>query len=282
MSAESTDNRPTYQLSRLVRSNSWELDIAQYSIEPTPEMVQISDFLNDKRFTVKDSGATYRLINHWTEVGLIEDKRRDSDEGWRRMSFLDLVWISALVEMRQYGLPLDRLEIARRAIFDLPDRPDTKRVEFEYAVAHCVFLKRYRFLILVFGDGHAEVLSEDQFDLNRNRSAGLLDYESFLTINLNRLCKKHLPSIEIPPSGFKVDLSDKELSVIESLRAGKFDVVEVHRRDGEIDLIRRRSKKQAAAKKLDELARKIEFGEFTVKVQKGKAVVTQVSETKKA
>ncbi len=243
-------------------------------------MERISEFLNNKRFTVKDSGATYRLINHWTEVGLIEDEGRDSEEGWRRLSFLDLVWISALVEMRQYGLPLDTLEIARRAIFDMPDRPGKKRVELEYAVAHCVFLRRSKFMIIMFSDGHAEVLNEDEFDLNR--TVGLLDYDSFLTINLNRICKKHLPSVEIPSSGFKVDLSDKELSVVASIRAGEYDVVEVHRRDGEIDRIKCRSNKQTVVKKLDELARKIEFGEFTVKVQKGKAVVTQFSESKKA
>ena len=115
-----------------------------------------------------------------------------------------------------------------------------------------------------------------------NRSVGLLEYDSFLTINLNRLCKKHSPSVKVPSSVFKIYLTDKELSVIESLRSGDYDVVEVHHRDGEIDRIKGRSNKQAAAKELDELARKIEFGEFTVKVQKGKAVVTQVSESKKA
>jgi len=280
MSSKSSDSRPTFQLSRLAKTDGWELDLAEYACKSSPVIEQISEFLNNKRFTVKDSGATYRLINHWTEAGLIEDERRGNEEGWRRLSFLDLVWISALVEMRIYGSPLESLEIARHAIFDLPDRPGVKRVEFEYAVAHCLFRRRSKFMILMFRDGHAEVINEDEFDLNR--SVGLLDYDSFLTINLNRLCKKHMPSVDIPASSFKIHLTDKELSVIESIRAGEYDVVEVHRRDGEIDLIKCRSNKQAAAKKLDELARKIEFGEFTVKVQKGKAVVTQVSESKKA
>lgn len=280
MSPKSSESQSKSPDVRLAKTDSWDLDLAEYACKSSSIIEQISEFLNDKRYTVKDSGATYRLINHWTDAGLIEDERRGNEEGWRRLSFLDLVWISSLVEMRLYGASHEMLEIARRAIFDLPDRPGVKRIEFEYAVAHCVFRRRSKFMILMFRDGHAEVINEDEFDLNR--SVGLLDYDSFLTINLNRLCKKHMPSIEIPSSALRLNLSDKELSVIESLRLGEFDVVEVHHRDGEIDLIERRSKKQEITKKLDELARKIEFGEFTVKVQKGKAVVTQVSESKKA
>ena len=279
MPPETTETPPNLPDVRLAKSDGWELDLAEYFCKSSPLIAKVSDFLNDKRYTVKDSDATYRLINHWTEAGLIEDERRGSEEGWRRLCFLDLVWISALIEMRKFGLPLDSLEIARRAIFDVPDKPDVKRIEFEYAVAHCVFRRSVKFMILVFNDGHAEVLNEHEFDLNR--SIGLLEYDSFLTINLNLLCKKHLPSVEVPSSAFKLRLTEKELSVLELLREGKFDVVEVHYRDGEIDLIKQRSKKQAVAKKLDELARKIEFGEFTVKVQKGKAVVTQVSESMK-
>ena len=280
MSPESNSNGPTIQVSRLGRTDSWDLDFAEYACKSNPGIEKVSEFLNDKRYTVKDSGATYRLINHWTEAGLVEDEKRDSEEGWRRLNFLDLVWISAMIEMRKFGLPLDSLEIARRAIFDLSEKPGVKRIEFEYAVAHCVFRRSTKFMILMFNDGYAEVLNENEFDMNR--SVGLLEYDSFLTINLNRLCKKHSPSVKVPSSVFKIHLTDKELSVIESLRSGDYDVVEVHHRDGEIDRIKGRSNKQAAAKELDELARKIEFGEFTVKVQKGKAVVTQVSESKKA
>jgi hypothetical protein len=261
---------------RINLGDAWSLQVAEYAFSELPQVKGIRKALNNKKNTVKDSGATYRQINHWAKTGLIEDKSRKSAEGWRRLSFLDLVWIQVIVELRRYGVPLELLKIARSAIFEVPDKPGVVRPEFEYAIANCLVKNPRAFLVVFFSDGSAEVTDEATLELSRTSTA--FNPTSYLVVDLNHCCRSLSPKTPLPGFRVKPTLSDEELSVIESVRSGKYDVVEVHRRDGEIDIIKCRSKKQAAAKKLDVLVRKMEFGEFSVKVQKRKVVVTQVSE----
>lgn len=240
---------------------------------------QVREVVNEKKFTVKDSGATHRLINHWTDVGLIEDTGRQSAEGWRRLSLLDLVWIQVLFELRKYGVPLKELEVARSAIFDVPDRPGVVLPEFGFAVASCLKAKPRRFLVVYFPDGWAEVTDEETFQLAHD--ANLFATRSYLVVDLNICCKSVLKNAPVP--GFRVRpvLSDEEQAVIESVRSGKYDVVEVHRIDGKIDRIKCRKTTNKLPDQLEKLAKRIGFGDLTVKVQDGVVVLTEVSESKK-
>jgi len=42
---------------------------------------EVEAALNDKRYTVKDTDASYRALNHWTEQGLLDDDRTDGAAG---------------------------------------------------------------------------------------------------------------------------------------------------------------------------------------------------------
>ncbi|MCZ6719391.1 MAG: MerR family transcriptional regulator [Gammaproteobacteria bacterium] len=271
---------PTTKPNRLFRGTGWDISVAEYVSKTRSEFQRVSDLVNKKIHTVKDSGATYRVINHWAEAGLIEDKSRKTSEGWRRLSFLDLVWIKVLADLRKFGVPLESLKIARRAIFEVPGKPSVTRPEFEYAVTHCLAIDPARFLLVSFSDGWAEVIDQTNFELCM--SSGHLNTKSYLVIDLNQCCKAVLPNMRLPQFRVKHELTDKELSIIESVRSGRYDVVEIHGSDGKIERIKCRSRKGRAASKLDQLARSMEFGEFTVKVQKGKAVLTEVIESIKA
>ena len=276
-------NPPKIDLSqqfRIFAGDAWTIAVADYAFGDTPSHKSIRSMLNEKRHTVKDSGTTYRLINHWTEVGLIEDADRKSKEGWRRLSLIDLVWIQVLIELRGFGVPLDLLRIARSAIFDVPNKPDIVKPEFEYAIANCFSEDPERFLLVFFSDGWAEVAAQSNFELSVQ--GPLLSAKSYLIVNLNFCCKSVIPKLPLPKFNIQPQLSEEEISVIASVRSGKYDVVEIHGADGNIDRIKCRTTTNKTAERLDDLARRIEFGEFTVKIQKGKAVLTEITESKKA
>ena len=95
-----------WRMSRINFGDSWILRVSTYAFSDSPNLVAFREAINKKTNTVNDSGATYRLINHWADGGLIEDSRLDSKKGWRRLSFLDLVWIQVLVELRKYGVAI--------------------------------------------------------------------------------------------------------------------------------------------------------------------------------
>ena len=57
--------------------------------------------------------------------------------------------------------------------------------------------------------------------------------------------------------------------------------MEVHGADGNIDRIKCRATTNKLAERLDELARRIKYGDFKVKIQDGVPTLTEVTESKK-
>ena len=55
-----------------------ELAVAEYALGDAQSVAEVRRVLQEKRFTIKDSEASYRLMNHWTELGLVEDSDRQS------------------------------------------------------------------------------------------------------------------------------------------------------------------------------------------------------------
>lgn len=267
------------RMSRINVGDSWTTRVASYAFADSPELDRFREAINEKRNTVNDSGATYRLINHWADTGLIDDTHRDSKKGWRRLSFLDLVWIQVLVELRKYGVPLDLLRLARSEIFEVPDNPTIVKPDFEYAVANSVNRDPQRFLIVFFSDGWAEVTDEATLELGIKST--LFTPNSYLAVDLNHCCKSVAPKTPLPKFRVKPALSAEEASVVESVRSGEYDVVEVYGADGKVDRIKCRTKTNKTADRLDDLAKRIKYGDFTVKVQDGKATLTEVTESKK-
>lgn len=268
--------------SRIPRINfgdSWTIRVANYAFADSPSLERFRVAINEKTNTVNNSGATYRLINHWADTGLIDDSHRDSKRGWRRLSFLDLVWIHVLVELRKYGVPLDLLRLARSAIFEVPHKPTIVRPDFEYAVASCLRKNPERFLLVFFSDGFAEVTDEATLELSIEST--LFTPNSYLVVDLNHCCKSVSPKTPLPNFRVKPALSDEEAAVIESVRSGEYDVVEVHGADGRVDRIKCRTTTNRTADRLDDLAKRIKYGDFTVKIQDGKATLTEVTESKK-
>src|SRR5207244_8824468 len=72
--------------------------------------------VNEKQFTVKDGDVTYRVINHWTAQGLLDDGREDNSSDWRKFSLKDLLWLRVLRELRRFGLSLEMLRTAYNSL----------------------------------------------------------------------------------------------------------------------------------------------------------------------
>jgi len=267
------------RMSRINFGDSWIIRVASYAFADSPHLDRFREAIKQKTNTVNESGATYRLINHWADTGLIEDSHRDSKKGWRRLSFLDLVWIQVLVELRKYGVPLDLLRLARSAIFEVPHNPTIVKPDFEFAVASCLRKNPERFLVVFFSDGWAEVTDEATLELSIEST--LFTPKSYLVVDLNHCCRSVSPKTPLPKFRVKPGLSAEEESVIESVRSGEYDVVEVHGVDGIVDRIKCRTTTNKTANRLDDLAKRIKYGDFTVKVQDGKATLTEVTESKK-
>jgi len=55
-------------------------------------------------------GLTYRQINYWDTIGLLDFKRQSSKKGWRKFSFIDIINILVLQYLIYFGVSSERIK----------------------------------------------------------------------------------------------------------------------------------------------------------------------------
>jgi len=53
---------------------------------------------------------TYRKLNHWEETGLISPFRKTEKTGWRKLSFLNVVQLVLIEQLKEIGLSTERIK----------------------------------------------------------------------------------------------------------------------------------------------------------------------------
>jgi DNA-binding transcriptional MerR regulator len=128
--------------------------------------------INKPQYRVGANVATYRTIKTWEEEGILEDTRKD--EGWRKFSLKDTIWIELVKSLREFGLPLSKILKVKE------DLIQTKK--FEYAIWQ-VTNKKFVLSVVVFPTGKA-VLAD------ANRLSGLgkeFANSSFMVLDFSKL-----------------------------------------------------------------------------------------------
>ena len=70
---------------------------------------RVSEKLNEKTGTMRDTQLSYRVVNNWESVGLI-DSDRPSGKGWRKFSVMDAVWMRIIGELRKFGFLMEKIK----------------------------------------------------------------------------------------------------------------------------------------------------------------------------
>lgn len=196
-------------------------------------------FLSEKRFSSKELGESYRVINHWTDLGLLPDDR-DDDAKWRKFSIVDIVWTLIVKELRQFGLPLDKIRKARSDLFEVPFSSDWPEFELEFHI-FLTMIKRDVHL-LVMPDGFATLLSNQDAPLQEVLQ-NIKSTSSMIVISLNKIMAQIFPDKDFKPF-FPIlsNLKPEEFELINFIRFNAFDEVVVKLNNGK--LVRLEGKKK--------------------------------------
>ena len=148
---------------------------------------------NEKTYKIADERLSSRLLNHWYEVGLVNDDRPNG-KGWKKFSFSEIVWVKIIFKLRSFGLNLSRIKIVKDNI-DKYNSSDS--------FSDCALLDFYIFVVLqfsfpvkfiVFESGQAEIVRQTDIDLaNHIKSIT----EDFISIDLNKMVNSLLKSKHI-------------------------------------------------------------------------------------
>jgi hypothetical protein len=108
---------------------------------------KIRTYLGTKKYKVSDTTETYRVINSWSDSGLLLDEE-DRKNGWRKFSLTDMLWLQILKELRNLGLGLDKLNELKGSIFK-----QHGNLLFEFFIAQTISKKDIVLIVTPSGSG---------------------------------------------------------------------------------------------------------------------------------
>lgn len=219
--------------SRVIRGDSFIIGVSTYTQSESGRT--LSEQLNTKVKTISETDYSYRVINHWESLGLI-DSERPSGKGWRKFSPLDLVWIGIIAELRRFGISNENILKVRASL------ERYKRYKMNENASDLFLLEYYTVLalteheacyVLVYNNGDAEPIALDVLI----PSIEIFGAANFVAININEILRSIFPSqreMDIKsPNVFKVQ--DDELNLLYLLRSTDYSEITIKRKNGRIE-----------------------------------------------
>lgn len=80
------------------------------------EISEITLLLKKKDFSIKDTGISYRIINNWSEKGLLSHLRV-AEGKWHRLTFMELVEVHIYKELSKIGFSIEKLKKVKNAFY---------------------------------------------------------------------------------------------------------------------------------------------------------------------
>ena len=223
-----------------IRSKIEELELMQKK-EPnirfetynnTTQFQLLRENLNERKYTVGETPVSYRVINHWANNELLPEGIKDGN-GWKKFSFVEMVWLHAANEMRKFGLSLRRIAAVRNAVMDW-DKKSQRYNIFEFFIAEALVSPVDPYIV-VFEDDHIMLARAEQIEQQKI----LFGSQHMLLISVkcilnDKVLKNFLVDNKISNTDVMFHLSYEEKNLIEELRFGKTGQVKTVLKDGRI------------------------------------------------
>lgn len=191
--------------------------------------------LREMKYTAKDTDKTFRIINYWESVGLVNNNRKSGSGGWRKFSMMDLVFMHLLAKLREFDFSIQKLKVVKQDLekIILMDDDDMEVSVLEYAYIRAVCARNGgNTYFVITPDGHIECTT--QKDILFVQELGKMP-EGYIYINFNQLlsARVKLGKYKIPVhSENAFVLSKKEYTILEILRTKKCKSITIVPKEG--------------------------------------------------
>jgi hypothetical protein len=197
----------SFKSTMVFRPSSFDTAYAEYF--SSPDFGKLRKTLNKRQFRTGDKDISYRVLSHWDASGVLPDGV-EKEEGWRRFSLIELIWLEVVKRLRNFGVPLERIAEARAQIMDWNEKKQGYPF-FELYVAFAWASDKDPYVALL-SDGTAYVATMDEINATQllfyaNSDVLLISLKSVL------ISKGH----KVPAAREVFALSENELEVIDAL-----------------------------------------------------------------
>lgn len=191
--------------------------------------------LREKKYTAKDTDKTFRIINYWESVGLLDDNRKSGSEGWRKFSMMDMAFMHLLAKLREFDFSIQKLKVVKQ---DLErnlaiGKKETSLTILEYAYMRVMGLRNGgNTYFMITPDGHIDCVTQKDILLMQMLKEMP---EGYICINFNQFLSGRLKSdkhkIPVHDENTYV-LSEKEFDILDVLRNKKYKSITITPKDG--------------------------------------------------
>lgn len=251
-----------------------QTDIKMAFICDSVRTAPMQTVLHKKRWKPNQSQISYRVLNHWATMGLIEDQREEDSQSWRLFSLIDLLWIKVLLDMRAFGLSLPMLQRAKRTL-GIGNKKEYPVLDV--AVGLC--LKCQPTYIVVFDDGYAALATNECLEF----TDAIVGQQNYIRININRLFREIIGDKAkkfVPKLPMKITLRDGEIDVLTALEEQGIDEITIRKQRDKITMIDSTKHVDGAASIIEHV-KDIGFGEIDIRVEEGKQRHTKITRRRK-
>lgn len=167
---------------------------------------KVKDFLNEPQYTIGDEAISSRVLKHWHDTGILEDNR-PKGKGWRKFSFTEVVWISIVSKLRNFGLDLKKIKKVKKYLDTFNSIENQSQCPLlDFYITHCM-TSMMPIKLLVFDTGEALIGRQVAIDLAVQYGFIKDDY---ISIDIAKLINRRFKGKKI-----ETDYSNYSLSNIE-------------------------------------------------------------------
>lgn len=198
------------------------------------EEIEMSLDLNVRRFTIKKDDAKRKKISHWVKEGILNENR-DGKIGWRKFSFVELLWLKIIEIMRDTGFSIEKIKSVKKSLTEIEGAGSIEYPVLEYGF-FCAYHCSDPTFLVVLPNGSAELVYGDDlaFDLSMPH---LHFMTSFFTISINglvgQLFKEPTIYLKVPDD----PIPDDKKQLIDFMNEHDFDEVRFDLKNGRINLM---------------------------------------------
>lgn len=223
---------------------------------------ELLDIFTEKLFQVSTNNeVTYRMVNHWESIGLIDDTR-EKEGDWRTFNLCDVVWHQIIIALRSFGFPNEKIARVKASL--LISKHNYPKLAYYIALA----ADNINITLIVFDDGTADI--GDYYKVLMGEKRGYLN-EHHLRININKLAQKFFDWDITPEHNPSIPINPNEIGVIEAMREENVESIKVRFSKGKPRLLEK-TENINTEKRINTIKKEHQFQSITQEQENGKIV----------
>jgi len=237
---------------------------------------EFRQYLNTHNFRVADSPLTYRQVNSLDSNGILNDNRQNK-ASWRKFSLKELIYLSVIKELRQYGLIDKQLIKLKEAFF-------SKDYELQSDIALIGVFIKAKVMLIINDENNLGFYTIGKLKLYESRS------KSYVNINLNEVInglfkvlgketieyRDELDWMSDKISEFKP--SDKEEEILKIIRNKDYKTITI-KKNNKVFVIKGEATNTIGEEQLFDMIKNKDFADITILKRDGNFASIKVEDT---